>query len=79
MVPGTRMDPIQWVIESIKAGLPSILHGLRAKGNAAALIKSKNSMWPVAEFSRSHVCARGGGPFFAERRPANKDVKMHDQ
>ena len=51
VVPGTRMDPIQWVIESIKARLPSILHGLRAKGNAVALIKSKNSMWPVAEFS----------------------------
>ena len=25
--------------------------GLRTKGNAAALIKSENSMWPVAEFS----------------------------
>ena len=36
-----------------KTGL-LIMHGLRAKGSAAALINSKNPMWPVAEFSRSH-------------------------
>ena len=30
------------------------MHGLRAKGSAVALINSKNLMWPVAEFSRSH-------------------------
>ena len=55
VVPGTRMDPIQRVIATIEAGLPSMLHGLRAKESADALINSKNSMWPVAEFSRSHV------------------------
>ena len=38
-----------------KTGSSSMLHGLRAKGSAAALINSKNPMWPVAEFSRSHV------------------------
>ena len=32
-----------------------MLNGFRAKGSAAALINSKNPMWPVAEFSRSHV------------------------
>ena len=37
----------------IKMALPFMLNGLRAKGSADALINSKNSMWPVAEFSRS--------------------------
>ena len=36
----------------IKMALPFMLNGLRAKGSADALINSKNSMWPVAEFSR---------------------------
>ena len=40
MVPGIRMDPTQWVFASIKAGLPSMLHGLRAKESADALINS---------------------------------------
>ena len=55
VVPGTRMDPIQWVIAIIEAGLPSMLHGLRAKESADALINSKKSMWPVAEIPRSHA------------------------
>jgi hypothetical protein len=38
-----------------KMALPIMLHGLRAKGSAAALMNSKKPMWPVAEFSRSHV------------------------
>ena len=43
----------------VKMALPLMLHGLRAKGRAAALINSKIPMWSVAEFSRSHVLARG--------------------
>ena len=55
VVPGTRMDPIQRVIATIEAGLPSMLHGLRAKESADALINSKKSMWPVAEIPRSRM------------------------
>ena len=58
VVPGIRMDPIQWVIASVKAGLPSMLHGLRAKESADALINSENPMWPVGEFSHSHELKR---------------------
>ena len=42
----------------LKTGSSSMLHGLRAKGSAAALINSKNPMWPVAEFSRSRMVRR---------------------
>ena len=44
----------------IKMALPFMLNGLRAKGSADALINSKNSMWPVSEFSRSHIFATIG-------------------
>ena len=53
--PAWTQIPIQWVIASIKVGLPSMLHGLRAKESADALINSKKSMWPVAEIPRSHA------------------------
>ena len=56
MDPGSRMDlsSSEDAIEA-KMALPLMLHRLRAKGSAAAFINSKNPMWPVAEFSRSHV------------------------
>ena len=48
------------MLEVNKWGLAvNVACGLRAKGSADALINSKNSMWPVAEFSRSHVLAHG--------------------
>ena len=54
---GRRVDPgsrlAAWTCSSedaIEAKMALLLM-LHAKGSAAALINSKNSMWPVAEFS----------------------------
>ena len=49
----------------IKMALPFMLNGLRAKGSADALINSKNSMWPVAEFSRFRMYS----PIWYRRAP----------
>ena len=35
--------------------LPLMVHDLRAKSSAAALISSENPMWPVAEFSSVRI------------------------
>ena len=76
MDPGSRMDlsSSEDAIEA-KMALPLMLHRLRAKGSSAAFINSKNPMWPVAEFSRSHVLAHGLGSELAlMRAQVNEDA-----
>ena len=51
---GPCMDPLEWMMLAIIKAVydvasSSILHGLQAKGRAAAFANSKKSMWPVAE------------------------------